>query len=208
MSLGRRCEIVALDEVYELSFELSQLVRRAGFEPELVVAVARGGFAPARFVCDFLRLRDLTSLGVRHYAPGARREAAAQVRHPLAADVEGRRVLVVDDVNDSGETIEVARAHLAERGAGDVRVAVLHEKRHSRARAEFRAVELPDERWLVYQWAVVEDAIGFLEQMDPPPQTPAAARERLAGDCGLELGDLLWSKVQAVWSSAGGAGAR
>lgn len=201
MSGSLRCELVPLDEVYELSFQLAQQVRAAGFAPDCVVAVARGGFAPARFLCDFLRLRELTSLGVRHYAAGARREAEARMSEPLRAEVEGRRVLLVDDVNDSGETIEVARAHLSEVRAAQVCVAVLHEKRRSRARADFRAVVIPDARWLVYQWAVVEDAIGFLEQMEPRPESPEAARTRLAAGVGLRLSDALWSKVDAVWAS-------
>ncbi len=199
MSAARRCQVIALEEVYELSFELSERVRCAGYEPELVVAVARGGFVPARFVCDFLRLGELTSLGVRHYAPGARREPTARLHRSVGAEVSGLRVLVVDDVNDSGDSLDVARAHLAERGAAEVRVAVLHEKLHTRTPADFRAAEIPDARWLIYQWAVVEDAIGFLEQGGALPGAPEQARDRLAAEFGIELGDSVWRKVQALW---------
>jgi hypoxanthine phosphoribosyltransferase len=191
----RRCEVIGLDRVYELSFELTEAVRRAGYQPDLVVAIARGGFVPARLVCDFLRCRDLTSLGVRHYAPGALREDKARIVDPLRVDVGGRRVLVVDDVNDSGDTLDVARAHLAERRPADVRVAVLHEKPHSHARADFRAAEAANDRWLVYQWAVIEDALGFLEQVEPPPGTPGECRRRLEADLGIELADPQWEKV-------------
>ena len=196
MSAARRCEVIRLDRVYELSFRLSQTVRRAGYAPDQVVAIARGGFVPARLLCDFLGCRDLVSLGVRHYAPGAVRERAARLVDPLRVDLRGRRVLLVDDVNETGETLEVARAHLAESGAADVRLAVLHEKPHSGVRADFRAVDLGDERWLIYQWAVVEDALGFLEQLGPPASTPEEGRARLADELGVELDEPLWQKVQ------------
>lgn len=193
------CELIALERVYALAFELSRKIRRDGFAPDWIVAVARGGFVPARLLCDFLDRSALASIAVRHYEPGARRQERALLSVPLAADVRGRRVLVVDDVNDSGDSLDVAREHLAERGAAEVRVAVLHEKLHTRAPAEFRAAEIPDARWLIYQWAVVEDAIGFLEQGGALPGAPEQGRDRLASEFGIELGDSVWRKVQALW---------
>jgi hypoxanthine phosphoribosyltransferase len=195
------CEVIGLDRVYELSCELSRRVRAAGFAPDLVVAVARGGFVPARLVCDFLDVRDLASLGVRHYAPGARAEARARVSQPVNAELRGRRVLLVDDVNDSGETLEVARAHLAERSPRELRLAVLHEKAHTRVAADFRAAAAGADRWLVYQWALCEDVRGFLERLDPTPATPDAARARLA-ELGLALDAASWSRIAETLPAA------
>ena len=122
------CEIVSLDDVYSLSWVLAQTIRASGFEPDLVVAVARGGFIPARLLCDFLGLHDLASLQVRHYTAGAHKERSARIVAPLSRDVAGRRVLVVDDVNDTGDTLVEVRRVLAEASAADVRTAVLDEK--------------------------------------------------------------------------------
>ncbi len=190
-----RCRIVGLEEVYELSFQLARAVRAAGYRPDLVVAIARGGFVPARLVCDFLPCEELTSLTVRHYSAGARREAGARLRQPLAVDVADRRVLVVDDVNASGETLLAARAHVAERGAAELRLGVLHEKPGSRARADFRAAPSDADLWLVYQWALLEDTRGFLQRLDPAPRSEEEARERLASDFGLRLDDADWKRL-------------
>lgn len=199
MSGPHRCEIVALERVYDLAFELSAAIRAAGYAPDLVIAIARGGFVPARLVCDFLLCSELTSITVRHYAAGARREAGARMRHPLAADVRGRRVLIVDDINETGETLEAARAHVAERGAAQVRTGVLHERPYSRLRADFRATAAPAEAdWLIYQWALVEDAVAFLASMEPPPKDDAAAREGLAREFGVRLDDAQWRRVAAA----------
>lgn len=189
--------MIGLDRVYELAFELSRRVRAAGFAPDLVVAIARGGFVPARLLCDFLGLRDLASLTVRHYAAGARAEGAARVSHPVNAEVRGRRVLVVDDVNDSGETIAAARAHLAAHGADEVRFGVLHEKSHTRSRADFHAAAIGSTHWLVYQWALCEDVQGFVERLDPAPDSAETARKRLA-ERGLEVPDDVWRRIAAT----------
>ncbi len=191
-----RCRIVGLEEVYELCWRLAHEVRAAGYRPDLVVAVARGGFVPARLVCDFLPCEELTSLTVRHYTAGARREGGALLRQPLAVDVAGRRVLVVDDVNASGDTLVTARAHVSERGASEVRVGVLHEKPGSCTRADFLAAPSDGDLWLIYQWALVEDTLGFLDRLDPAPHGDEEARERLAASFGLRLGDEEWAHVR------------
>lgn len=83
MTAARRCEVIGLEQVYELSFELARAVRRAGYAPDLGVACS--GFSPARLVCDFLRCRDLSGLGLRHYAPGARRDPIVRIVDPLCS---------------------------------------------------------------------------------------------------------------------------
>ena len=181
------CELVTLQAVYDLSYQLACQVRDSGYRPDLVVAIARGGFAPARFVCDFLGIRDMTSIKVQHYGAGARKEARAWVKYPLAADIEGQRVLVVDDVNDTGDTLVVAREHLLETAPAEVRTAVLHEKATSPVHADYHAAEVLEWRWIIYPWARVEDIGGFVRRMQPPPDDNATVRRRLAEDYGLTL---------------------
>jgi hypoxanthine phosphoribosyltransferase len=205
------CELVPLDTVYELAFELSQSVRAAGFRPDLVVAIARGGFVPARFVCDFLGCAELASVAIRHYEAGAKRREAARVVHPLAAEVEGRHVLVVDDVNDSGDTLLLAREHVLSRGAAELRLAVLHEKSGSPVRADFHARELREWRWLVYPWAVVEDVSGFVGRMEPSPRSREEALRRLREEFGLAIDAAQWERVvacQPTWTTAPDGGRR
>jgi hypoxanthine phosphoribosyltransferase len=182
-----RCELVSNEAVYDLAWTLAERVRASGFPPDLVVAVSRGGFTPARVLCDVLGLFNLTSIRVVHYRGPAAMEPVATVKYPLCIPVEGQRLLVVDDVNDTGDTLRAARAHLEALGPREVRTAVLHEKLGSPVRADYAAGTIDEWRWLIYPWAVVEDVGGFLRQMEPPPSDVAAARERLRLDYGLEV---------------------
>jgi len=181
-----RCELVSCETVYELAYDLARKVSVSGFAPDLVVAIARGGFTPARVLCDVLGIFNLTSIRVVHYrAPAATRPVA--VLYPLCVPIEGQRVLVVDDVNDSGDTLRAARIHLESLAPAQLRTAVLHEKVGSNVRADYAAGTVLEWRWLVYPWAVVEDVGGFLRQMDPPPADAADADRRLREGYGLEL---------------------
>lgn len=182
-----RCELVSMDTVYDLAYALAARVRGSGVMPDLVVAISRGGFSPARILCDVLGIFNLTSIRVVHYRKAATKEQTAYVQYPLCIPVAGQRVLVVDDVNDSGDTLQVARAHLDSLGPAEVRTAVLHEKTSSPVRADFSAATITEWRWLIYPWAVVEDVGGFLRDMDPPPRDVAEADRRLRADYDLQV---------------------
>ena len=182
-----RCELVSQETVYDLVYKLAGQIRASEYQPDLVVAISRGGFTPARVLCDVLGLFNLTSIRVVHYRKAAVHEQQAYVKYPLCMDITGQRILLVDDVNDTGDTLEVGRAHLESLGPTEVRIAVLHEKSHSPVRAEYVAETLGEWRWLIYPWAVVEDVGGFLKEMTPPPGDTGQAADWLQKTYGLRL---------------------
>jgi hypothetical protein len=166
-----RCEMVTWGRFYALCQVLAARVRAAGYVPDLLVAIGRGGWMPGRVLSDLLGNADLTSFKVEHYL-GPQRLREARVRYPLTACPDGRRVLLVDDVSDSGDTFAVALRHLRERGApADLRTAVLHHKTCSRVAPDFFAQKVVRWRWIIYPWAVVEDVSGLLQEIRPLPAT-------------------------------------
>ena len=178
---------IAVEAVVSASDELARRVRESGFRPDTVVAVARGGFMPARFVCDFLGISRLLSLKVQHYGAGAQAERRAEVTEPLGSTIRGAQVLLVDDVNDSGETLQAARPYLEGLDPAAIRTAVLHEKSNTACRADFVAETIETWRWVLYPWAVVEDVGQFVLDMQPAPSTRAEVLARLKDQHGLEL---------------------
>lgn len=180
-------QLISVEEVVGAADDLARQIRASDFRPDSIVAIARGGFMPARFLCDFLHVHKLLSLKVEHYTSGAREKQRAAVTVPLAGDVRGERVLLVDDVNDSGDTLVAARPHLEGFEPAAVRTAVLHEKASTHCRADFHSQAVQEWRWILYPWAVIEDVGQFAREMDPPPTTAAELHTRLQQDYGLEL---------------------
>ena len=193
-----RCELVSNETVYDLAWTVAGKVRTSGFAPDLVIAISRGGFTPARVLCDVLGIFNLTSIRVVHYRGPADMEPVATVKYPLCIPVAGQRLLVVDDVNDTGDTLQAARAHLEAFGPVEVRMAVLHEKTRSPVRAEYAGGVIGDWRWLIYPWAVVEDVGDFLSRMDPPPSGTPEAKQRLRADYGLDVPESLLERLQVI----------
>jgi hypoxanthine phosphoribosyltransferase len=188
-----RCQVISLSQVYDQSYELAHKILKSGYRPEIIVAIARGGFIPARFLCDFLTVSDMTSIKIKHYGAAAVKERAAWVQYPLSADIKGRNVLVVDDVNDTGETLIAAANHIHDFQPAILKIAVLHEKQTTVMSADYYSLYVRKWRWIIYPWAVVEDVGTFLKKMEPYPISAADASVRLRREYGIRM-SLRWIK--------------
>ncbi len=113
----------------EASRELSRAILADGFAPEVVVAIARGGLLPAGAIAYGLGVKNCGTINIEFYTGIGTVLDTPEVLPPeldLAA-LDGRRVLLVDDVADSGRTLALAVELLSGRGA-DVRSAVIYTK--------------------------------------------------------------------------------
>ena len=178
MEQNLRCELVSWTRVCRLASKLARAIRAADFHPDIVVAIARGGYIPARLLCDQLNLYNLTSLRITHYT-GAEKSSQARIVSPLGVDIENKNVLLVDDVSDSGDTLQLALQHINGLAPRELRTAVLHHKQCASVVPDFFAQRVIRWRWITYPWAVVEDIGGFIRHMQPVPITVEEATARL-----------------------------
>lgn len=184
---GIPCQLVSWDQFALLSRQLARTIHTSWFRPDLIVAIGRGGYLPARILSDYLNVFDLASVKIEHYY-GVRRQKLASIRYPLDAEVAGRHVLLVDDVTDSGETFHVASQHLRQRGEpAELKTAVLHHKSVSGFVPDYYAEEVSTWRWIVYPWALMEDLGSFLQEMEPPPDSVEAFSAYLVEQHGIEV---------------------
>jgi hypoxanthine phosphoribosyltransferase len=110
--------------------ELAREIRRDYRERDLVVVgVLKGAFV---FTADLVRALDLPLtidfVGLSSYGAGTESTGQVRVTRPLAVPVEGRDVLVVEDLLDTGQTVAALRADLRARGARSVRICALLDK--------------------------------------------------------------------------------
>jgi len=166
-------------DVQRLSEELADKVAESGFAPDVLVAVSRGGFDPARILSDQLGVRRLASLQVVYYSGVNERSEVPLVQYPLNADVRGLQVLVVDDVADSGNSLRLVREYVEELGAAEVRVATLHHKPWSVYRPDYYAEDV--DKWIIYPWEVRESIQllrrGFMKAGVPEEELGARLME-------------------------------
>ena len=157
--------LITWEEVYRLCRQLANLLRKAHFRIDVIVAIARGGFIPGRLLSDMLGIHDLTSFKIEHYQ-GAYKQHEAFVKYPLNADINGRNILLLDDVCDSGDTFAVGVEHIRYCGAvNEMRTAALHLKTVSKFIPDFYADTVSEWRWHMYPWAINEDLSSMIAKM-------------------------------------------
>jgi hypoxanthine phosphoribosyltransferase len=155
-----------------LSRKLADMIKDSGYRPDYVIAIGRGGFVPARIVCDSLLITNLTSIRLEHWGTAATRFDTARIRFPLSIDVEGSSLLVIDDVTDTGETLMMAMEYLSEKTSGEIRTGVLQHKSSSSFVPDYYAEKIMKWRWIIYPWALHEDLVGFAERLLTRDLTP------------------------------------
>ena len=187
MSEDMRCDYVSWMQFQRLCAELARRIRADGFKPDAIIGIARGGYMPARVLADLFGLMNLASLKIEHYR-GTRKSRQAMIRHLLPEGFTGRRVLLVDDVSDSGDTLDVALDHLRNcSGLGEIRTAVLHHKVTSSYTPDYFAHKVVSWRWIIYPWAVTEDLQTLIGGMSPRPGTAEEAARQLRERHGLKI---------------------
>jgi uncharacterized protein len=126
------------------------------WRPDFLVGIGRGGLVPAAYLSHRTGIALLSvdhSTGEAGFGDELLDRLAAKIR-------DGARILIVDDINDSGGTIEYLRAAIDAK-SGDpagLRIAVLVNNIRSRSHSEYHGSELDrdaDKRWYVFPWEAV-----------------------------------------------------
>jgi len=159
-----RCEIVTWGGIVRDARKLAWKIRDSGYAPDIVVAIGRGGYVPARILCDYLLVHDLASIKVEHWGTCVVKEQAV-IKFPLAAEIRNMRVLLVDDVTDTGETLKVSLQYLKSFEPREVRTAVLIHKSCSTIMPDYYLRKIIKWRWVIFPWHVMEDLTEFVQKL-------------------------------------------
>jgi len=118
--------------------ELAAGVSADGFQPDLILAIARGGLFVAGALGYALGVKNLAVINVEFYTGVDERLDVPVVLPPVPSTVDlgGARVLIADDVADTGATLRLVRDFCADHVA-DARCAVLYQKPHSTVDCEY-----------------------------------------------------------------------
>lgn len=183
-----RCQLITWGEAAGMSRELARMVYTSKFEPEIIVAIGRGGYVPARVVCDYLLFRDLTTIKMEHWGVAATIDDQAHIRFGLSTDISNMRVLLVDDITDTGDTLLRALDYIRDCQPSEVRTAVLQHKTCSSFVPDYYAHRIVKWRWVIYPWAIFEDLSGFIKRIAGEEwQTIEEIQQRLLHDFQLSM---------------------
>jgi hypoxanthine phosphoribosyltransferase len=141
-------DLVSWDELARMVGDLADQVRG---EYDVMLAITRGGMVPAGMLAYRLGIRNILVAAVEYYGEDGRpAERATFLQFPADPLLRGQRVLVVDEVWDSGTTIHAVTERVRQAG-GVPTTAVLHYKpAHSQVPEEPDHHVVTTDRWVVY----------------------------------------------------------
>ncbi|MET1159436.1 MAG: phosphoribosyltransferase [Thermoprotei archaeon] len=134
--------------------EIASKIKNDNYKPDIIFGILKGGIIPARILSDLLEVGEIGFIGVRFYKKIGTREARPELTLPPTHSVKGLNVLVVDDIVDSGRTLQLVLDELNRYGPASLKSATIYVKKWSPI--------FPDyyygitNKWVVFPWEFVE----------------------------------------------------
>jgi len=176
-------EVPSWEQIYELLLNLANRIRKANFRPDVIVGISRGGWPPARIMSDLLENPELANVKAEFYLGVAETKGEPVITQPVSVSVMGKKVLVVDDVADTGKSLRLVRSHLREHGATEVKIATIYYKPWSILTPDWYEKETSS--WVIFPWERKETVRNIVENYKGQGKSIEEAKEKLVR-CGLD----------------------
>jgi hypoxanthine phosphoribosyltransferase len=157
-------EVPEWNQIYGMLLEQSEKINKTGYYPDVIVGIARGGVVPANIIADLLSVRQVVSIRLEFYADIAKPDMQPVITQFLNDEVNGKKVLVIDDISDSGQSLKTAKQYLIEKGAVEIKIATLYAKVATQTIPDY--VEKITDRWVVFPWEIKETLQSILQKQD------------------------------------------
>lgn len=151
--MDRQYVHLSWQNIEDFCYDIISKMDKDNYRPQSIIGLLRGGVVPARIFSDFFDiLLDFYALDVKLYNGIGIRSEEATIR-PFFGDVDGKNVLIVDDIWDSGKTMEAVLNYL--RGE-EIKTATLCWKETANGRPDYYSRIVKENEWIVYPWEVCE----------------------------------------------------
>jgi xanthine phosphoribosyltransferase len=165
MSSTPELHYIAYEQFLANARAVAQKIASDGWQPDFVIGIGRGGLVPAVYISHQLNL-PMLSIDHSSKVPGFADELLGKVAEKSA---DGTRLLFVDDINDSGGTIDYIRRLLADDGCApeNLRFAVVLSNTRSKVAVDYWAETIDretDKRWFVFPWEAVGKSDTIVEE--------------------------------------------
>ena len=158
---------------YELASKI--LAHEAPFNR--LVALATGGLTLSRAMKDYLHIKKISSLQIHFYTDIGKSAKTPIIRESIGTNVEGERILIFDDINDTGGSLRTACQYLQMRGAKEVVTATTFQKPVTTFPSDYYAQESSD--WVIFPDEVRETITALTDKWRAAKVSKHEIRTRL-----------------------------
>lgn len=162
------------------------------YNPDIIVGIARGGLVPARMVADYLFKKDLLSIKTEHWGVTATMDGKAVLKEKLNYDVSGKKVLIVDDITDTGESMRLSYNYIKSLNPAELKTTSMLYVNGSSYTPDYYGKGLSKEEWawFVFPWNVYEDTYNLSKKFMDTPVDVNTLKEKLRVNYNLNVEDV------------------
>jgi len=146
------------NELQTKTFELSKKIKNEKID--LIVAIARGGLCISHILSDFLGV-SITSFTISSYSD-LKQEKSLKILYKIDADFSNKKILLVDDVSDTGKTFIRGIEYLKELGAKEIKTASLFIKPWTKFLPDFYVDKTSS--WIIFPCEIKETIISLVNK--------------------------------------------
>jgi|GEM_PF-2987327 len=137
------------NQVEDYTLSICKEMDRNGYKPEAIVGLLRGGVVPARIISDYFGIiLDFFTLDVKLYKGINLRDDVPKIKH-FFGDIENKRVLIIDDILDSGMTMNAVLEYFKGK---DVKTATLFWKEKNLKKPDYFCKIAKEHEWIIFPW--------------------------------------------------------
>ena len=162
MSANTQYEVPTWNQIYDMLLDQAQKIQGDGYKPDIIIGIARGGLVPARILSDLLEVPDLATIQIEYYADIAQTKQEPILKRSLHTQLTGKKALLVDDVSDSGKSLQLAKNHLQQQGAKEIKTATLYAKPQTITKPDY--CEKQTSHWIVFPWDAKETVREIIQK--------------------------------------------
>ena len=176
-------EVPSWNEIYLHLLNLAKIIQDSGFKADIIVGVSRGGWLPARIMSDLLENPNLANITAEFYMGTTKIRCKPIITQPVSVSVKDKKILLVDDVADTGESLKLVNSHLKGGCASEIKILTIYKKPWSAIIPDYYAKETC--LWIVFPWEIKETVKKIVEKYKQQGKTVKDVKEKLISG-GLE----------------------
>jgi hypothetical protein len=157
-------EVATWNQIYDMLLDLANKIQGDGYKPDVIIGITRGGLVPARILSDFLETPELAIIQIEYYVSIAQTRQEPILKQGLSTPLTGKKTLLVDDVSDTGKSLQLAKNHLQQQGAKEIKTATLYAKPQTITKPDY--CEKQTSHWIVFPWDAKETVRKIIQKQE------------------------------------------
>ena len=164
MAANTQYEVPTWNQIYDMLLDLANKIQGDGYKPDVIIGIARGGLVPARILSDFLETPELAIIQIEYYVSIAQTRQEPILKRSLHTQITDKKALLVDDVSDTGKSLQLAKNHLQQQGAKEIKTATLYAKPQTITKPDY--CEKQTSHWIVFPWDAKETVRKIIQKQE------------------------------------------